>query len=139
MGGRIVAFANLWGGTSREELSVDLMRNASDAPSGVMDYLFIQLFLWGKESGYRRFNLGMAPFSGLESRALAPLWTKIGALLFRTGEHYYNFQGLRQYKDKFDPVWEPRYIACPGGVSLAPILANIASLVGRGLKGVVSK
>ena len=139
MGGRIVAFANLWGGTSREELSVDLMRNASDAPSGVMDYLFIQLFLWGKENGYRRFNLGMAPFSGLESRALAPLWTKIGALLFRTGEHYYNFQGLRQYKDKFDPVWEPRYIACPGGVSLAPILANIASLVGRGLKGVVSK
>ena len=137
--GRVVAFANLWAGTSREELSVDLMRNASDAPSGIMDYLFVQLFLWGKANGYRCFNLGMAPFSGLESRALAPLWTRIGALLFRTGEHYYNFQGLRRYKEKFDPTWEPRYIACPGGVSLAPILANIAALVGRGLKGVVSK
>ena len=136
---RIVAFANLWVSTSKEELSVDMMRTATDAPSGIMDYLFLHLFLWGQESGYRWFNLGMAPFSGLESRALAPLWTKIGAFLFRTGEHYYNFQGLRQYKDKFDPVWEPRYIACPGGVSLAMILTNIASLVGRGLKGVVSK
>ena len=138
-GGRIVAFANLWVSTSKEELSVDLMRTSADAPSGIMDYLFIQLFLWGRENDYRWFNLGMAPFSGLESRALAPLWTKIGAFLFRTGEHYYNFQGLRQYKNKFNPVWEPRYIACPGGVSLAMILANIASLVGRGLKGVVSK
>jgi phosphatidylglycerol lysyltransferase len=137
--GRILAFANLLASGGKEEFSVDLMRTAAEAPSGIMDYLFIQLFLWGKENGYQRFNLGMAPFSGLESRALAPLWTKIGALLFRTGEHYYNFQGLRQYKEKFDPVWEPRYIACPGGVSLAPILANIASLVGRGLKGVVSK
>ena len=137
--GRIVAFTNLWTSAGKEELSVDLMRTVADAPSGIMDYLFIQLFLWGRDDGYRWFNLGMAPFSGLESRALAPLWTKIGAFLFRTGEHYYNFQGLRQYKDKFNPVWEPRYIACPGGISLAPILAHIASLVGRGLKGVVAK
>ena len=118
---------------------MDLMRTSSEAPSGIMDYLFLHLFLWGKENGYRRFNLGMAPFSGLDSRALAPLWTKIGAFLFRTGEHYYNFQGLRQEKDRFNPVWEPRYIACPGGVSLAMSWPYIASLVGRGLKGVVSK
>lgn len=137
--GRIVAFATFWSGGGKEELSVDLMRSAADAPPGIMDYLFVQLFLWGRDHGYRWFNLGMAPFSGMESRALAPLWTKIGAFLFRTGEHYYNFQGLRQYKDKFHPVWEPRYLACPGGVSLAPILANIAALVGRGLKGVVRK
>ncbi|MDR3671886.1 MAG: bifunctional lysylphosphatidylglycerol flippase/synthetase MprF [Holophaga sp.] len=137
--GHIVAFASFWPGGCQEELSVDLMRSTADAPAGIMDYLFVQLFLWGRDHGYRWFNLGMAPFSGLESRSLAPLWTKIGAFLFRTGEHYYNFQGLRQYKEKFHPVWEPRYLACPGGVSLAPILANIAALVGRGLKGVVHK
>jgi phosphatidylglycerol lysyltransferase len=137
--GRLIAFANLWPSDGREELSVDLMRTASDAPPGIMDYLFLRLFLWGREQGYGRFNLGMAPLSGLENRALAPLWTKIGAFLFRTGEHYYNFQGVRQYKTKFGPQWAPRYIAFPGGISLAPVLANIAALVGRGLKGVVSR
>lgn len=137
--GRLIAFANVWASTGKEELSVDLMRTSAEAPSGIMDYLFLHLFLWGRDNGYRRFNLGMAPLSGLESRALAPLWTKIGAFLFRTGEHYYNFQGVRQYKMKFDPRWEPRYIAFPGGISLAPVLASISALVGRGLKGVVSR
>ena len=33
-----------------------------------MEYLFICLVLWGKEQGYQRFSLGMAPFSGLGAR-----------------------------------------------------------------------
>ncbi len=63
-GDRIVAFANLWQGGNQEELSIDLMRHTGDAPTGVMDYLFVELMLYGKEQGYRWFNLGMAPFAG---------------------------------------------------------------------------
>jgi phosphatidylglycerol lysyltransferase len=137
--GKVVAFANLWPGGEHEELSVDLMRHTLDAPLGVMDYLFPALMLWGAEQGYRWFNLGMAPLAGLEQRAIAPLWSRLGALVFRHGEHFYNFQGLRQYKDKFDPVWEPRYLACPGGLALPLVLADIATLIGRGVRGVVAK
>jgi phosphatidylglycerol lysyltransferase len=137
--GRIVAFANVWRGAEREELSVDLMRHLPDAPHGVMDFLFIELMQWGKREGYRWFNLGMAPLSGLENRALAPLWNRLGAFVFRHGEHFYNFQGLREYKEKFDPVWEPTYLASPGGFALPRILADIASLIAGGLKGVVAK
>ncbi len=104
-----------------------------------MEYLLIELMLWGREQGYQWFSLGMAPLSGLESRALAPLWSRVGSLVFRLGEHFYNFQGLRQYKEKFDPVWEARYIASPGGLVLPRIIANIASLISGGLKGVVAK
>ncbi len=138
-GDRIVAFANLWPGGEREELSIDLMRHREEAPGGVMDYLFLELMLWGREQGYRWFNLGMAPLSGLEERALAPLWNRVGALVFRHGEHFYNFQGLRQYKEKFDPVWEPRYLACPGGLMLPRVLTDIAALIGGGLRGVVGR
>ena len=81
-----------------------------------MDYLFVQLMLWGKAQGYGRFDLGMAPLSGLQERQLAPLWTRAGALLFTHGEKLYNFEGLRRYKEKFKPVWEPRYLAAPGGL-----------------------
>jgi phosphatidylglycerol lysyltransferase len=138
-GGSIVAFANLWPGGRREELSIDLMRHSLDAPPGVMDYMFVALMLWGAEQGYRWFSLGMAPLAGLEARAVAPLWSRLGALVFRHGEHFYNFQGLRHYKDKFEPVWEPRYLACPGGLALPLVLADVAALIGRGLRGVVAK
>jgi phosphatidylglycerol lysyltransferase len=136
---RLAAFANLWRGGAQEELSVDLMRYGPDAPDGVMDYLFVCIMLWGKAQGYRWFNLGMAPLSGLENRALAPLWNRLGAFVFRHGEHFYNFQGLRQYKAKFDPQWRPKYLASPGGLAFPQIFANIAALISGGMKGVVAK
>lgn len=138
-GDAIVAFANVWAGAEHEELSVDLMRQAATAPEGVMDYLFIQLMLWGRAQGFAHFALGMAPLSGLENRQLAPIWNRVGALLFRHAENFYNFQGLRAYKEKFDPVWEPRYLASPGGLALPRILTNVSALVSGGLRGVIAK
>jgi len=135
----IVAFANVWPSDSRVELSIDLMRHRGDAPAGVMEYLFIQLMLWGRDSGYRYFSLGMAPLSGFEHHQLAPLWNRLGALLFRHGENFYNFQGLRGFKDKFDPVWEPRYLASPGGLALPFVLTRIAALVSGGVTGIVAR
>ena len=139
LGGKIAAFANLWVSSGREELSFDLMRHLPEAPGSTMDFLFVSVMTWGKAEGYHRFNLGMAPLSGLEDRALAPLWTKVGARLYRHGEYFYNFQGLRQYKEKFAPEWRPRYLASPGGLRLPRILANVAALGSRGLKGLVAK
>jgi phosphatidylglycerol lysyltransferase len=135
----IVAFSNLWTSAENEEISVDLMRHAIDAPSGVMDYMFVNLMLWGAAQQYRFFNLGMAPLSGIENRSMAPLWNRAGAFAYRFGENFYNFQGLRQYKEKFDPVWEPTYIASPGGLALPRILTNLAALVSGGLRGVFAK
>ncbi|HEX5581799.1 MAG TPA: bifunctional lysylphosphatidylglycerol flippase/synthetase MprF, partial [Gemmatimonadaceae bacterium] len=137
--GEMVAFANVWANDCREELSVDLMRHTASAPHGVMDYLFVQLMLWGREQGYRWFDFGMAPLSGFERRQLAPLWARAGAWLYRHGEHFYNFKGLRQYKEKFRPVWRPMYMAAPGGLVLPRILANVASLISGGITGVVSR
>jgi phosphatidylglycerol lysyltransferase len=137
--GNVMAFTNIWLGQGKEELSIDLMRYLPEAPRGVMEYLFIQLMLWGKQEGYRWFNLGMAPLSGLEDHVLAPLWSRLGAFVFRHGEHFYNLQGLRQYKEKFNPEWESRYLASPAGLSLPRVLANIASLVSGSMKGVIAK
>ena len=136
----IIAFANLWQSAALEELSIDLMRyHPGSAPRGVMDFLFIQLMHWGREQGYRWFDLGMAPLAGLEDRSLAPLWNRLAAFLSRHGEHFYNFQGLRQYKDKFDPAWEPRYLGSPGGLALPAILTHLAQLISGGIKGTVLK
>lgn len=135
----IVGFANVWTGGGRQELSVDLMRHRPDAPPGVMDYLFIELMLWGARQGYAQLNLGMAPLAGLESHSLAPLWHRLGTTIYQHGEHFYNFQGLRAFKQKFDPQWQPKYLAGPGGIALPGVLLDVAALVGGGLPGVVSK
>ncbi len=137
---QIIGFANIWLGAEKKEFSVDLMRyEAKDAPRGIMDYLFIQLFLWGKEQGYQWFDFGVAPLSGLEDRTLAPLWSRLGAFLFRHGEHFYNFQGLRAYKEKFNPVWEPKYLISQGGFALPRILTDLAALISGSFKGMLKK
>lgn len=137
--GKIVAFANLLCGGGKEELSVDLMRYLPDAPDDVKEQLFIELMLWGKTEGYRWFNLGMAPLAGLEDHPLAPTWSRLGAVLFRHGEEFYNFHGLRQFKDQFDPIWRPKYIASRGGLALPVVLLNIGSLISGGLLGMVKR
>ncbi|HKJ92863.1 MAG TPA: bifunctional lysylphosphatidylglycerol flippase/synthetase MprF [Longimicrobiales bacterium] len=139
VGGRIAAFANVLAGADREELTIDLMRYGQEAPANVMEYLFLRLMLWGREHGYHWFNLGMAPLSGMEWRPMAPLWNRVSATVFRFGEHFYNFQGLREYKEKFDPVWEPRYLASPGGFAFPRILTNVATLISGGVRGVFMK
>ena len=132
--GEPAAFANLWLSGTRAELSVDLMRFGPDAPRGAMDYLFIELMLWGRAQGYQWFNLGMAPLSGLERHPLAPAWHRVGNFVFRHGEHFYNFEGLRRYKSKFDPEWEPKYLVARGGIALPRVLVDVSVLIAGGVK-----
>ncbi len=129
MEGKVVAFANIWTG-GKVEASIDLMRHGADAPRGVMDFLFVELLLWAKGQGYQWFNLGMAPLSGFADHPLAPTWHKIGAQVARRGGRFYGFTGLRAFKEKFDPVWTPRYLAAsPTG--LASAMVDAARLVAR--------
>ena len=134
-----VAFANVWVSAAREEVSVDLMRFGPDAPHGAMDFLFAELILWGQAQGYAQFSLGMAPLSGLEEHPLAPVWHRVGNLVFRYGEHFYNFSGLRRYKAKFVPVWLPRYLASPGGLALPRVLLDVSALISGGVRGLWSR
>jgi phosphatidylglycerol lysyltransferase len=136
--GAVVAFANIWRGGS-DELSVDLMRYNGDAPKGVIDYLLIECMLWGKREGYHWFNLGMAPLAGLEEHALAPTWHKLGRMVQRYGEIFYPFEGLRKYKEKFQPVWRPRYLAAPDGLAMAGALLDVTALISGGVGKVLRK
>jgi phosphatidylglycerol lysyltransferase len=138
-GGAIVAFANIWRAGGDMELSVDLMRYDDAAPKGVIDFLLIECMLWGKQQGYQWFNLGMAPLSGLEEHALAPTWHKLGRMVQRYGETFYHFEGLRKYKEKFLPVWRPRYLAAAGRFAVAGALLDVTSLVSGGVGKALKK
>jgi phosphatidylglycerol lysyltransferase len=137
--GEVVAFANLWPGPQHSELSIDLMRHRRDAPPEVMEGVLVHLMRWGQAQGYQWFSLGMAPLSGFERSPVSPLWTRLGSFVYEHGEALYHFQGLREYKEKFHPQWEPRYLVYPGGFKLPRILADTAALVAGGYRKVFLK
>ncbi|WP_284211011.1 bifunctional lysylphosphatidylglycerol flippase/synthetase MprF [Methylobacterium brachythecii] len=137
--GRIVAFANLLRGADRNEIAIDLIRYAPDASKVIMDALFANLLLAAKEEGYRWFNLGAAPLSGLVDKRLASRWNRFGAFLYRRGADLYSFDGLRSFKQKFDPVWTPYYLICPGGLQTPKTLLDVATLVNGSPFGLIRR
>lgn len=136
--GRIVAFATLAVTDTKQEGTVDLMRFAPHAPKGSMDFLFVRIMEHLRDAGFRQFNLGMAPLSGMAQREAAPAWDRIGSVIFEHGERFYNFKGLKAFKSKFHPRWEPRYLAV-SGIGPAVAMMDATLLIGGGLRGVVGK
>ncbi len=135
--GQAVGFANLLETGTAESASLDLMRMHPRAPRLTMEFLMLGLILHFKARGFRFFSLGMAPLSGLQPRRGAPLSQRLGALVFERGEPFYNFQGLRQFKEKFLPDWEPCYLAVPAGLDPLVAMADTAALIAGGLGGLV--
>lgn len=130
-----MAFANLLPGG--DAAAIDLMRHHPDAPHGTMDYLFIRAVQWAKAQGIARLDLGMAPLAGLEDRRLAPVFARVGALVFDEAGALYGFSGLRTYKAKFFPDWRPRFIAAPASTPLALALLDVALLTSGGWRGLL--
>lgn len=139
LGGRIVAFANLLVVADRSSAAIDLMRFNDAAPPGVMDFLFVELIEWAKAEGYAEFSLGSAPLSGLENRRIAPLFNRMGALVFAEAGALYGFEGLRAYKAKFATAWRPVYIAGRLGVVMPMALMDVALLTSGGWRGLIAK
>lgn len=137
--GHVVAFATIFVTETKHEGTVDIMRFAPDAPRGSMDFLFVSLLEYLKSEGYQVFNLGMAPLSGMSKREVAPVWDRIGGTMFEHGERFYNFKGLRAFKSKFHPLWQPRYLAVSGGTGAVLALMDVTLLISGGVRGVVGK
>lgn len=93
------------------EISIDLMRHMHDAPNGMMDALFIHLFQWAKEKGYKSFNMGMAPLSNVGTFHQSFLTERLASVIFNNVRYMYSFSGLRSFKQKYKPEWRGKYLA----------------------------
>ena len=127
--GGIRAFANLVTEYRLNELTVDLMRHVADAESGTMDFLMIELFRWARARGYDTFNLGLSALAGVGETRGSPAFERALRFIYEHVNGFYSFKGVHDFKDKFAPRWEPRYLVYPGpaslpAVALALILAD---------------
>lgn len=137
--GRTLAFASVLAPGDGARVSIDLMRYLPEEASGMMEFLFIELMEHYRDAGAREFSLGMAPLAGLEARRGARLWNRFGAILFRHGGAFYNFEGLRAFKNKFAPEWRPRFVAVPPGVTPLAALKDAALLIAGGARGIIGR
>ena len=124
---KIVAFATFMPTGGKEILTIDLMRHTHDAPSGIMDKIFIAMFEYGQQHGYTYFDLGMAPLANVGHSQFAFNAEKIAHFIYEYGADLYSFQGLRRYKEKYASLWRPRYtVYFKKGSLVAAMIAVVA-------------
>ena len=123
--GFIDAFANVVTEFQSKEAAVDLMRYRSYSEKGIMDFLFVSLFLWAKEKDFASFNLGLSTFSGIGENPKDPAIERTLRFIYENVNRFYNFKGLHSFKEKFHPIWSPRYLVYPGAVSLPAVSISL--------------
>ncbi|MGL5068830.1 MAG: bifunctional lysylphosphatidylglycerol flippase/synthetase MprF [Sarcina sp.] len=137
--GEIEGFANIMSMyNGKESFSVDLMRFTKEATRGVMDYMFINLIETGKEIGYEKFNMGMAPLANVGTSKYAFLSEKVSLQVYEYGQIFYSFKGLRKFKNKYTNNWEPRYVAYRRKTSIVFAMIQAALLAKNAHNGGIS-
>ena len=129
--GKMVAFANLMPTGDHRMTSIDLMRSSQDAPSGMMDGLFVYLFETCREQGYDSFNLGMAPLANVGVSEFSFIEERVAHLIYEYGSNFYSFQGLRAYKEKYVTEWQPKYLAYRRRESLIFTMLQLMQVINR--------
>lgn len=138
-GGSVVAFATVWSSEAKRQLEVDLMRSSSGAPPGTMHALLVDLIEWAGAQGYDSVSLGMSPLAGVSPLGEGGRMRWLRRSVTRFSGRFYSFAGLREFKQSFDPEWEPRYLASSPGIARSLVLAHLAAVTSGGITGMFRK
>ncbi len=119
--GRLEAFVSWLPVPARDAWTLDLMRRRPDSIYGAMESLIVGSIEEAARRGIVEVSLGVAPrviasgdASGAMDRALRTMFW--GLDRFQRGRTLY------QFKAKFRPRWEDRYLAVPGPSTLPEVL-----------------
>ena len=110
---RVLAFTTWRPYRAGRAALLDLMRRRSDAPSGTMDLLVSSALEALREAGLEEASLANAPLANVGERKSG--LEKGVTLLFEHVNAFYGYRNLFQFKKKFAPRWEGRYLVYPRG------------------------
>ena len=125
--GKILAFINLIPGACSSEANFDMMRRVEEAPHGTMDFMFVNMFLFLQTKGFQTCNLGLVPMSGLQRSTSLP--ENLVKMAYERMPRFAAYKSLRYFKEKFDPVWETKYVAFDSQMDLVNLPAALAQVV----------
>ena len=125
----MIAFVSIMPSYNNTSAAVDLMRRLPDTNRSLMDTMFTEIILHYQEAGIKKLHIGMAPLAGVGENTFAFRQEKMARYLYEYGNFFYGFDGLRSFKEKFSPNWEPRYLAYHHSLKLVPTLVEIRLLI----------
>lgn len=126
--GAPIAFANLVPEYAKNEVSIDLMRHYAGVEHGTMEFLFAKMLQWASEQGYETFSLGLSAIVAVGEKPDDPRVEQALHTIATYASRFFNFRGLHDFKDKFHPSWEPRYLVYPGPASLPQVISTLLSV-----------
>jgi phosphatidylglycerol lysyltransferase len=88
-----------------------------------MDFLFVAMIEHFKNLGLDGMNLGFAPLANISGGGVAGATLR---LLYARGSAAFNFRGLRTFKQKWKPDWQPRYLVYRSDFQLPAIALAVA-------------
>lgn len=118
--------------------TLDLMRSRQDV-RGVMDFLILSCIDHFRESGITEISLGNAPLANTETDpARLSRQERRVKLVFDHLDRFYGYKSLFDFKRKYNPEWQGRYLAYPAGTMLTRIALAITAIhFPRGLRGIM--
>ncbi len=122
--GQLVAFANQLPTFAKfKAATIDLLRYNPEADDS-MPFLLFKTIENLANDGYSLFDLGFVPFAATKGRV------QTIAKVLSAGR--FSAKGLEQFKNKFDPDWQPNFMAYDGDLAdLALIAANLEKAMSR--------
>lgn len=128
--GSIKAFTTWNPNVVRHGWCLDLMRYRHGTVAGLMDAVIAQSLLWMEENGYHAASLGGTPLSNESGNRQGVLRLAMDTA-FKIVTRPYGFKSLHHFKQKFNPHWQPLYVAAPHGVSMVAATYAIAKAVAQ--------
>jgi phosphatidylglycerol lysyltransferase len=109
--------------------TLDFMRRNTEPGTfrGVMEFLIATAALTFREEGARFVSLSGAPLARLDRGEQPSALQRLLDMIANTMEPVYGFQSLLHFKAKFQPVYQPLYLAYPDPAALG----SIATAIGR--------
>jgi phosphatidylglycerol lysyltransferase len=121
----LIAFANVVNDYQSKNVTVDLMRRRKEVPPGTMDFLFVGMFEHFKALEYQKFNIGLSALAGVGESTTSRRLEQAVSYLYKHLNRFYGFKGLHNYKEKFQPDWEPRYLVYPSVITLPEVVVAL--------------
>lgn len=123
---RVEAFCTWTPVWARRGWALDLMRRRRGAPNGVMELLVARMVEHARGRGDELVSLGLSALVRIEpagSPAGAPVAAEdpARAFLIERLRRFYDFRGLFEWKRKFDPDFEDRYLVHAGAAALPQV------------------
>jgi lysylphosphatidylglycerol synthetase-like protein (DUF2156 family) len=109
--------------------SLDLMRrtNDPDAPNGLTDFVIIETLHWMAERGLHGLGLNFATMRAVVAgESGSGPWTSLERSVLHRFSETLQIESLWRFNQKYDPLWNPRYVVTGPHLPLARSTLAIA-------------